>query len=125
MDFWGYHLMVDAGKLQCPVDRLNDVTYLKRFISDLLKAVDMKAWGEPVIMRLTEKDGEFPDNLSGYTCIQALHTSSCTLHICDKVGSLYFDLFSCRRFDNAVAVAVLQEYFQPDSVRVNYLTRQA
>jgi S-adenosylmethionine/arginine decarboxylase-like enzyme len=86
---------------------------------------EMKAWGECHVMRLTEADGEFPDELSGYTVVQLLHTSNLTMHVCDKAGSLYFDLFSCKKFDNDKAVDVLQKYFQPQSVRVSFLTRHA
>jgi S-adenosylmethionine/arginine decarboxylase-like enzyme len=123
--FWGYHLIIDASGLKCPVDDMNDITYLKAFIKDMLEAVDMTAWGEPMIMRLTEKDGDFPDHLSGYTIVQLLHTSNMTVHLCDKVGTLYFDLFSCKCFNNDDAINIIKSYFQPESIRVNFLTRNA
>ena len=125
--FWGWQLIIDAGKLLCDTKLLNDVDYLKRFITDLLVTVDMKAWNEPVIMKLTDTNGTFPNSLSGYTIVQLLHTSSLTLivHLCDKTSTLYLDLFSCRQFETKKAIEVLHHYFQPQSVRVNFLTRQA
>lgn len=123
--FWGYHLMLDCGGLKCNDLCLNDTSYLKQFVLDILDATEMKAWGEPIIAQLTESDGEFPDCLSGFTVIQLLHTSNMTLHICDKVKTLYFDLFSCKQFKTDNVFKVVDKYFNPSSVRVNYITRQS
>ena len=40
-------------------------------------------------------------------------------------GTAYFDIFSCKEFDINVAKQVVQEYFAPDRMRVNFLTRHA
>ena len=125
-DCWGTHIMIDASGLECGEDKLNDVEYLKSFVKDMLEAVKMEKWGDPIIRRLTKEDGVFPDHLSGFTVVQTLHTSSMTImHVCDKANSLYFDLFSCAPYSNDVVVDVLKRYFQPTSMRVNFLTRQA
>jgi len=39
--------------------------------------------------------------------------------------TLYFDLFSCKKFDVERATGVVEKYFAPGSVRTSYLTRQA
>ena len=123
--FWGYHLMLDCSELSCDEHLLNDIDYLKQFVKAMLVATDMKPWGEPTIARLTEDDGEFPDCLSGYTVVQLLHTSNMTLHICDLAKTLYFDLFSCKKFSQEGATEVINKFFSPKAIRTSYLTRHA
>jgi S-adenosylmethionine/arginine decarboxylase-like enzyme len=124
-NFWGYHLMLDCKELSCEFDLLNDEQYLRDFVKEMLVATDMKPWGEPLIARLTDDDGTFPDALSGFTVVQLLHTSNLTLHICDLTRTLYFDLFSCKRFSQEKAIDVIKKFFDPQGVRVTYLTRHA
>lgn len=40
-------------------------------------------------------------------------------------GTAYFDIFSCKEFDINVAKQVVNEYFAPTRMRVNFLTRHA
>jgi S-adenosylmethionine/arginine decarboxylase-like enzyme len=124
-EFWGYHLMLDCGKLKCPQDKMNDVEYLNEFVVEVLRVSDMRAWGAPQFARLTSDDGDFLDSLSGYTIVQLLHTSNMTVHLCDKIGTMYFDLFSCKRYDQDKVIEVVQQFFEPTSIRVTFATRQA
>jgi S-adenosylmethionine decarboxylase len=119
---WGYHLMLDCGNLECDIELLNDKDYLIKFVEAILETTQMKAWGEPVIERLG--DDCIPE-LSGYTVVQLLHTSNMCLHVCDKIKTLYFDLFSCKKFDCDKAQKVVEDFFKPQSVRTSFLTRQA
>ncbi len=122
--FWGYHLMVDCSGLEKDTDTLNDVEHVKAFMRELLEVAGMTAWGEPVIARLKPEDGDFPDGLSGTTCVQLLHTSNACLHLCDLTKKLFFDLFSCKAFDQAAVVGVVEKYFAPGRTRINFLTRE-
>jgi S-adenosylmethionine/arginine decarboxylase-like enzyme len=40
-------------------------------------------------------------------------------------GTAYFDVFSCQTFDIETAKSVVDEYFRPGRMRVNFLTRHA
>ena len=40
-------------------------------------------------------------------------------------GTAYFDVFSCKPFNQETAKQVVQEYFHPKKMRVNYITRHA
>lgn len=124
--FWGYHLMLDCGGLACDEAAMNDHATLKAFVRDVLEASHMTAWGDPVLARLDVSDGPgFPDDMSGTTVMQMLHTSSMVLHLCDKTRTLYFDLFSCKAFETDAIKVVIDRYFQPATTRVSFLTRQA
>ena len=104
---WGHQILLDVYDLNCNGEFLNHTGYLRLFIKDLLKAVGMKAWGRPKIMRLTN----CADELSGTSIVQLLHTSSLVVHICDKTRTMYLDLFSCSDFHAAQVGAVIFKYF--------------
>jgi hypothetical protein len=52
-------------------------------------------------------------------------TSTIVAHFIDSNGDLYLDVFSCKEFENDVVIATVEEYFKPNKVRANFLTRQA
>ena len=37
----------------------------------------------------------------------------------------FIDIFSCKPFDVELAQKIIQNYFNPKKIRVNYLTRHA
>jgi len=43
----------------------------------------------------------------------------------DSNGDGYIDIFSCKPFNNDDVVALVNEYFKPSKIRVNYVTRCA
>lgn len=123
-EHWGYSIACDCSGLACHIDLLNSEAYLKDFIKSLLEKVDMVAWGEPLLMSLSCDDG-FPEHLSGYSVVQLIHTSSLTVHINDLTKTMYLDLFSCKSFKNEDVIEVIEHYFKPQNIRVNFLTRHA
>lgn len=120
-EYWGYHLILDCGNLQCDNHFLNNKSYIKAFVKEVLDASRMTAWGDVIIERLQD----CTDELSGYTVVQLLHTSNMCMHICDKLNTLYFDLFSCKSFPEEQVISVIKKYFDPKSIRKTFLTRQA
>jgi len=52
-----------------------------------------------------------PPHLKGVTAVQFIKTSNITLHALDDLGRVYLNVFSCKEFDVAVAVAYANEYF--------------
>jgi S-adenosylmethionine decarboxylase len=114
---WGYHLIIDAKGCTKNFDKPE---VLKTFLNDLLVRIDMNAWGEPWITHFAEKP-----EIAGWTVIQALTTSSLTIHFLDNSGDCYFDLFSCKTFDIEMVKTMIKEYFDPISMKDQYLVRQA
>ena len=114
---WGYHLIIDAKGCTKNFDKPE---VLKTFLNDLLVKIDMNAWGEPWITHFAEKP-----EIAGWTVIQALTTSSLTIHFLDNSGDCYFDLFSCKTFDIEMVKSMIIEYFDPISMKDQYLVRQA
>lgn len=80
----------------------------QRFVDKLLKAIHMKPLG-PLNWSDAE-DLDFP----GQSFVQMITTSHCSLHLfthTDGTNELYFDLYSCKKFDTEKVVELLNEKF--------------
>ena len=116
---WGYELTLDCKK--CDKAAITDKQVLDTFARTLVKAIDMKPYGEPQLVHFAEHDPE----AAGYTLVQLIETSSITGHFVDKNGDAYLNIFSCKHFDPAKAVEVVNNLLRPENVKQNFYTRQA
>ena len=119
MKYWGYHLLLDCGG--SPRELITDGDNIYKFVKELVAAIDMKAYGEPLLKHFAEHD---PDK-AGYSLVQLIETSNITGHFVDKDGSVYLDVFSCKPFSNEDAIKVVQKYFKPKNIRMHFITRNA
>ena len=117
-NYWGYHLMLDCSG--CDIEAIASRDNIYRFIKDLVERIDMVAHGEPIIEYLLPGDPK-----QGYSLMQLITTSNICGHFMELDGTAYFDVFSCKPFDQEVAKTVVDEYFRPKRMRVNYITRHA
>lgn len=115
---FGQHLVVDAAGCN---DRISDRDAIAAFAQDLVKAIDMKAYGAPWI----EHFGHDLPKTSGFTLVQLIETSNLSAHFCDHSGEAYFDIFSCKDFDESAALEVINRHFEPDVCETRSLIRQA
>lgn len=115
---WGYHLMVDASG--CDVNLINDRDNIYNFVKQLIQDIDMTAHGEPIIEYLLPGDPK-----EGFSLLQLITTSNIAAHFMKLDGTAYFDVFSCKEFDDKVALDVIENFFKPKNIRVQYVTRQA
>ena len=115
---FGQHLVVDAAGCN---DRINDHDAIAAFADDLVKAIGMKAFGAPWI----EHFGHELPKTSGFTLVQLIETSNISAHFCDHSGEAYFDIFSCKAFDEGVALEMIDRHFEPTICETRSLTRQA
>jgi S-adenosylmethionine/arginine decarboxylase-like enzyme len=118
MSHWGYHLMLDCSG--CDIQSVASRDNIYRFVKDLVEKIQMEAHGEPVIEHLLPGDPK-----QGYSLMQLITTSNICAHFMELDGTAYFDIFSCKTFDIEVAKQIVQEYFRPRKMRVNYITRHA
>jgi len=114
---WGYHLILDCkgGDIQA----VTDPQVIQEFVVDLVDQIEMKRFGDPIIVHFGS------DHVTGYSLMQLIETSSITGHFVDHNGDAYIDVFSCKPFDQEVAMKVVKKYFNPKKMKVAYLTRQA
>jgi S-adenosylmethionine decarboxylase len=116
---WGYHLILDCKS--CDVDTITSKDQLTHFVKVLVKAIGMKAYGEPLLEYFAEHN---PD-AAGYSLLQFIETSSITGHFVTKNGDCYLDIFSCQSFDPQIAKSVVQDHLKPESMHTLFLQRKA
>ena len=119
MTYWGYHTMLDCSS--CDMMKIKDRTYIRNFIVELVEKIDMVAFGEPSIEHFATHD---PDK-AGISFFQMIETSNVSGHFVDLNGDAYIDIFSCKWYDVDDAVKIVEKYFTPKSIRLNFITRQA
>ena len=117
MAYWGYHLMLDCAG--CSEYAIRDPDTIYRFTKQLVKDIDMVAYGEPQIVNFGS------GNKAGYTLVQLIETSNICAHFCNEDGAVYLDVFSCKPFDPDVAIRVFVEYFEPKGAEFDFVERQA
>ena len=117
--YWGYHLMLDCAA--CDVDKITDKQNIINFTKELVKRIDMVAYGEPVIEHFATHDPA----KAGFSMVQLIETSNIAMHSVDRDNTMYLDVFSCKPYDGEVVVKLVAEYFGAKKIRKSYLTRQA
>ena len=114
---WGYHLLLDCSNCN---NKIRDEECIKQFVSALITAIDMKRVGDPVLQYLTPT----PEN-SGYSLMQMIETSNITAHFVESNHSAYIDVFSCKEFNPQIAEQVVKDYFEPATIKTNFIIRHA
>lgn len=118
-DYWGYHLILDCKS--CDLKKVADKENIIRFVKTLVSAIDMKAYGEPIVEHFATHDPQ----KAGNSLVQLIETSSITAHFVDIDGQAYIDIFSCKEFSQEEAKRVVREFFSPKEIKMHFLTRQA
>jgi S-adenosylmethionine/arginine decarboxylase-like enzyme len=112
---WGYHLSVDAH--HCSAAAIASKETIRAFITELVPAIDMTAYGAPRIVRFGT------GNKEGYTLVQLIETSDITCHFAEDTGAAYLDVFSCKSFDPKVVMRVFRKHFAPTACKTRFFTR--
>jgi S-adenosylmethionine/arginine decarboxylase-like enzyme len=117
--YWGYHLMLDCSG--CDNAKITSRNNIYNFTKELVKRIDMVAFGEPIIEHFATHDA----NKAGHSMVQLIETSNLSAHFVDKDNTMYLDVFSCKPFSNDEVVATVKEFFGSQQERINYVTRHA
>jgi S-adenosylmethionine/arginine decarboxylase-like enzyme len=115
MNAWGKHLIVDARKcvpqfIRCPF-RITDFSHA------LVKKIDMVPYGQPWIQHFGSEDK------AGYTLVQLIETSNVVAHFAEHNNSAFFDVFSCKDFNQDDVESMIHEYFWPERMHSRILMR--
>lgn len=118
-DYWGYHLLIDCSR--CNIESVTNHDNIYNFTKYLVEAIDMQAYGEPIIEHFATHD---PDK-AGYSLVQLIETSNITAHFIDKNGDGYIDIFSCKPFTEADVLQAIEKFFKPEHTITRFIHRQA
>ena len=114
---WGYHASIDC--LSCPMERVTSEENIRLFIDNIVSAIDMKSYGEPMIAHFATHNAD----ASGYSFCQMIETSNISGHFSDKTGDCYIDVFSCKEYDTDLAIGAIEDFFRPEEVKMRYFER--
>jgi S-adenosylmethionine/arginine decarboxylase-like enzyme len=117
-EYFGYHCLVNVSG--CDPDSF-DKGNIEAFVKELVKRIDMKAYGEPSIEHFATHNPK----AGGYSLMQLIETSCITAHFVDADGSAFFDCFSCKFFDKLDFIDVIDEFFAPKTLKELFLIRGA
>jgi S-adenosylmethionine decarboxylase len=115
--YWGYHLILDCAG--CNHEAISDYNTIYNFTKQLVKDIDMVAFGEPQIVNFGS------GNKAGYTLVQLIETSNICAHFVEENDTMYLDVFSCKEYDDEIVKKLVEQYFGAKQIRASYLTRQA
>lgn len=105
----------------CDHDKITDGANITAFTKELVKRIDMVAYGEPVVAHFATHDPQ----KAGYSMMQLIETSNLAAHFVDRDNTMYLDVFSCKPYDLQVVQDTVKEFFGASHIRVNYITRNA
>lgn len=117
MTHWGFHLMLNIGK--CKPTTIRCPKHIGAFTKQLVKDIDMKAYGNPQIVMFGE------GNKKGYTLVQLIETSNICAHFCEETNDCYLDVFSCKPFEIDDVKKCVNQYFEPEKINELFVKRQA
>ena len=116
---WGYHALFDCHA--CDKQVITNGSRLEYFMRELVKKIDMKAFGLPIVKHFATHDPA----KGGYTVMQMIETSAIVGHFVDANGDAYLDIFSCKPFDLNVTEAFINEFLKPEYISSRFVRRQA
>lgn len=118
-EYWGYHMLLDIKGAEKDIIKSKD--RLTEFVKALVKKIDMKAYGEPIIEHFATHNPK----AAGYSLLQLIETSSITGHFVDDNGDAYLDIFSCKTFKKEDVLSFVETFFKPEDINYKFLTRSA
>ena len=104
MNAWGWHLVVDA--YDCDLEAMKNKEHVENFARELVKEIDMVAYGEPQVIHFGSGDKE------GFTLVQLIETSNICAHFANDRKQIFLDVFSCKEFNQHIVLDVLEKYFK-------------
>jgi len=115
---WGQHLILDMGGCNGNIALKESI---RAFVAELVDAIDMVAYGEPIIEHFATHSQE----AAGYSLVQLIETSAISAHFSDHNRDVYLDVFSCKSFNSNRVVQVVDKYFEPKSIYMLSIGREA
>lgn len=108
---WGLHSAIDLHG--CSPDKIRDADEIKRFVVELCDLIEMKRFGECVVVNFGEDE-----RVAGYSMTQLIETSLISAHFANATNAVYLDVFSCKFYSPWVVADFAAEFFSADSLKV-------
>jgi S-adenosylmethionine/arginine decarboxylase-like enzyme len=103
----GWGLITGIDLHSCNPELIRDANKIKKFVIQLCEIIEMKRFGECVIVDF----GEDPA-VSGFSMTQLIETSLISGHFVNQTNNIYLDIFSCKYYNPKLAVKLAIDFFQ-------------
>lgn len=114
---WGLLASIDLHS--CNPQKIRSAEEIKRFVIELCILIDMKRFGECIIIDF----GEDP-RVSGFSMTQLIETSLISGHFVNQTNNAYLDIFSCKYYNPKIVAEFAKEFFKAKDYKINYLLRK-
>ncbi len=109
----GKHLLYEAEIKNTEILKDKDATI--EMFNRIIEALQMKAVSEVEVY-------QFP-GAGGITAFCVISESHLSIHTWPETNYMAFDIFSCRDFDENIALQILKEYIQPEKELIDVIIR--
>jgi len=113
---WGLSSSIDLS--DCDYDLIRDEEKIKEFVIQLCELIDMKRFGECVVVNFGEDE-----EVAGFSMMQLIETSLISAHFANKTNRVFLDVFSCKFYSPEVTAEFAKEYFKAKDYVLNYSLR--
>lgn len=101
---WG--MTTSINLYDCDPEKIRSKEHIAAFAKKMCEIIDMKAYGDPIIVNFGEED-----RVAGYTLVQLIETSNITAHFANMSNAVYLDIFSCKEFSPEIAEEFAKDFF--------------
>jgi len=102
---WGIQSAIDIHG--CDPQLIRDAEHVRQFAVDLSDHIQMKRFGETVVVDFGENE-----RVAGFSLVQLIETSLISGHFVNLSNNAHIDIFSCAFYEPAEAAEFSREYFQ-------------
>jgi len=99
--------------------------YLKKYFIELCDLIDMKrekiCWWDDI--GISEEEKQNLPHTKGTSAVQFILTSNITIHTLDMLCKVMVNIFSCKDYDENIAIKFTKEFFQGKIKSQNVILR--
>jgi S-adenosylmethionine decarboxylase len=114
---WGIQSSIDIHN--CDPNLIRDAAAIKEFVIRLCNLIEMRRFGEPVIVHFGEDE-----RVAGYSMTQLIETSLLSAHFANQTNNVYLDIFSCKFYEPKPAAEFAKKFFKGKDYNIQVTFRK-
>lgn len=119
---YGFELILDLHG--CDTSTFNRES-LDGYFEKLCKAIKMQKceryfWDD---VGLPEEEKQTSPHTKGSSAVQFILTSSIVIHTLDLLEAVYINIFSCKKYDQELALKITKEWFGAKEAKTHFIER--
>lgn len=114
---WGIQSSIDIH--DCDPGLIRDTAAIKEFVIQLCDLIEMRRFGEPVIVHFGEDE-----RVAGYSMTQLIETSLISAHFANQTNNIYLDIFSCKFYEPETAAEFAKKFFKGKDYNIQVVFRK-